>query len=320
MAARPRHENSPSKIRLDRGGLPPDFYGRLQVQLVQEPGSELYGRKLVRDADGRIHVCEYWLGQNPRQEGYIAKEFDPSQLLKEFIDLHDAEGEPDRILAFAARYGNLDFCEHWSTSSTHSLMRIRAACPECPRFPVRRPNHDRLCPLDAWVAAARHMRAILSLAADLRAGVPTPREDYEAAGWGWLSDNYLSYGDPPQWGHLYSALQFWTSLADGLGVDPIYLKDRDADIKWRLHVRLKATGDTGPRSSLVAQLLAVLNSEPGIYRCDECRAPHARRRRPPKGKPGRCPKCRNGLDRRAATERTRYAVAHQSKPARIDDE
>jgi hypothetical protein len=333
---RNRQENSDWSVRADRGQMPLDLEGRLAIDTHPREPVFAWRPALERSEDGRWYVYEQWGVPGLNEAGADAQTFDPAKCLRDFIALHDAgDNAHGKVLAFAERYGVLDFCQHDDAG-----WRVTNWCPECHelrdqreldmdewgalglkairalKMPFPAPVMHR-CPVNVFIGAACHMRAILGIQADLRAGEPTREEDWAALGYTLDFQQEFEKNTPEtfrdlrssQAGWLGTAIHDWLRLPDAVRLWPEVSRSPDAEDFATVHVGL------GPhrtlRAILVAQMLAVLNSRRGIFRCSFCDQPYgieAGNRRPWRnGKRGNyCPSCRTSLEVHAAKQSERY--------------
>jgi hypothetical protein len=309
-------------------------YARVSLPGVWVPHS------VVPDVLDDGSPCIRW-AWNPR--GYQSKP-DSRECLFAFMQLHDAEDDPTRVVAFARRWGVLELCEHrtgteqlpappWGGSdgdwcemcrplavtfrndaqlrvwhleinfyrdagdfaqAEERLIRIKSRLTAFQSSPetARRVSALQLSdvPLHrervaAWVHCARTLRAIVAIVADLR----TPSKS------GVLLDewtllcmpNQAWESDEQKWMRLTDVLNYWVGTSIHAAGEPFLWDVREDDLTVAVNGTLRAR--------LALQLVSVLRSKNGTWRCDQCGDPH-RRERAPKLTQDRvlCPNCQRG--------------------------
>jgi hypothetical protein len=100
-----------------------------------------------------------------------------NECLEDFVGLHGAWGEPERIVSFAQRYGSLGFCGHRSEEPTILPSAVFWECEKCKGVPLDRDGTKPHEPLEAWRVCIRQARAALLVAAQLRFNLPVRTED-----------------------------------------------------------------------------------------------------------------------------------------------
>jgi hypothetical protein len=202
-------------------------------------------------------------------------------LLREFVGL--ADGSPEDVRAFAAKWGVLHLCRH-------RLPRSHPPMPSAPRGTlycedVVGDDIHGYEPVIQWLAWATVFRAVVSLVAKLRDKETGLHSDWAV----------LRPGSPPP-----------TSLDDAGRL-------LDAEVQKILYVglvvpivdvarpRITIRG-LGLYGMLAVQLLLLIAGTKTLPYCTACRLPYSPTRRPARGRRNYCPTCRaNGEPERDAS-------------------
>ncbi|MBI3977160.1 MAG: hypothetical protein HY331_03135 [Chloroflexi bacterium] len=262
----------------------------------------------------------------------FGKSPDVDGVLDEFIRL--ADGSPDRLLAFARRWGALNICAH-SLPASHSVYSSGwVELDSAPRGggnsgrcrAISDGNGLRREPLSAWRVYAWEARCILSIAADLQMKQPTHEADWEASPWhrlfaDWRPGPNLSdtgallpsiawkppwlMSDPHEW--LATWVRRWLRLG---GVVPWMRYDGQAQAFMLFQGYASPIDRAGGLFAALALGLATALMR-NITRCDECGTPYSQERRPKRNQSHYCLLCRQGYlaSKRSSYRRRRAAKA-----------
>lgn len=207
-------------------------------------------------------------------------------LLESFLRLE--EGESERFLAFARRYGFLNLCEHDLPASHYPLP-----CPSLaearrysfPCFPVvlEPGGVERI---DSWRHFARAARSLLSIAAKLNAEQPGDREDWRAV-FGRSRAEEHGYPVPSydsnlerEWVLLASELERWFRLGN---VRPVlHASDEGLEIELL---------SVGLFPAIAKRLVFTIAKHDGVSLCDGCGRPSVPRRNPRSDRRNFCVRC-----------------------------
>jgi hypothetical protein len=241
--------------------------------------------------------------------------------LAEFVKLDGAA--PDRVLAFARRWGPLGICEH-GEPSTHRLLCYPFGVILDAQSHAERAFRGRAWePVAAWHRYAMRARAVLLAAADLEEGnvvadrtVATLHAMVEDAQTVDVSVAACRR-DPNAVRELISwVIYYWLRWG---AVGPTFECDYPQRIfkaglvlnPWHLTPMLTYGFLFG---TLAMQLAATLTSPRGIFRCDECREPYTpEKRRPKAGQHHFCASCQDGgnlASKRFSARRRRQVTLH----------
>ena len=211
------------------------------------------------------------------------KPVNESGMLDAFVRIADASS----VLRFAERYGVLGICEHGLPDS-HALppLPIPDRWPGCRAWK----ELDYLLyaePVDIWLRFVAQMRALLSLAVDLRAGSPGRTDDWR-----------LAYSQL-LWREEIAPLALLTAGQE-VEQDRVMLAERISTWMQFGNVRpglfwndsLPAFDLTGHTFGMLGiQLLFAATRAQGISICDGCGMPYARKSKPRKDRRNFCSNC-----------------------------
>ena len=188
---------------------------------------------------------------------------------------------------FAMKFGVLGICQHGLPSShIPQPVILTESWEPCP-FWAEQPEWLYWEPIDAWLHYVRQMRALLSLAVDIRNGVPGRKKDWEVAyshllpssDWGLamlsLTGKKLDFDKTA----LAERVTAWMKFGD---VRPGFVWEKGA-------ASFELTGHTF--GILGIQLLFAATKTQAYAICDGCGMPYNRKRKPRKDRRNFCPDC-----------------------------
>ena len=212
-----------------------------------------------------------------------AEPADVTGMLDAFVRIEDASD----IRRFAERYGVLDICEHGLPSSHNPpAIPLGDQWRECRAWGER--GYLYWEPVDLWLQFVSQMRALLSLAIDIRGGSPGRMADWQVAFSGllWVEDlgtralQVVGKSVDLDRSALSERINTWMRIGDvrpGLSWE--------ADSLASFHVFATTFGVLG------IQLLFAATKAQGLAICDGCGMPYGPKMKPRKDRRNFCLKC-----------------------------